>query len=141
MKFNKLIPELTVRDMKKSLDFYKKILGFKMEYERKEAKFAFLSYKGSQIMLDQNNIKADSPWHTGKPEYPFGRGMHLQISTDDIKPIIESLRKNNYPIKSGPKDYWFRKGNSLVGMRGFLVMDPDGYLLMFNEDIGTKKLN
>ena len=23
---------------------------------------------------------------------------------------------------------------------GFLVMDPDGYLLMFNEDIGTKPL-
>jgi len=25
-------------------------------------------------------------------------------------------------------------------MKGFLVMDPDGYLFMFNEDIGTKPL-
>ena len=29
---------------------------------------------------------------------------------------------------------------SYLGMHGFLVTDPDGYLLMFNEDIGTKPL-
>jgi len=36
MKFNKLIPELSVSDFKKSIDFYTKIIGFKMEYQRGE---------------------------------------------------------------------------------------------------------
>jgi hypothetical protein len=54
--------------------------------------------------------------------------------------LFESLKKNNYPIKTQPKDYWFKKDDTLVGMKGFLVMDPDGYLLMFNQDIGTKKI-
>ena len=51
------------------------------------------------------------------------------------------LKKYKYPIKENPKEYWFRKGNYLIGVKGFLIMDPDGYLLMFNEDIGTKKIS
>jgi len=54
--------------------------------------------------------------------------------------LIKSLKKYNYPLKVAPKDYWYRNNKILVGMRGILVMDPDGYLLMFNEDLGTKKV-
>lgn len=43
MRFNKLIPELTVTNIEKSKEFYTEILGFKIEYERKEDNFAFLS--------------------------------------------------------------------------------------------------
>jgi catechol 2,3-dioxygenase-like lactoylglutathione lyase family enzyme len=32
MEFNKLIPELSVSDIKKSIHFYVNILGFKIEY-------------------------------------------------------------------------------------------------------------
>jgi len=38
MKFNKLIPELSVSGLEKSIRFYTKILGFKMEYKREESK-------------------------------------------------------------------------------------------------------
>jgi len=140
MRFNKLIPELSVSSLDKSLNFYVDILGFRMEYSRPESGFAFLSLQGSQLMLDEGNDSKGSPWFTGKLEYPRGRGIHLQLEVKNISPILTSLKENNYPVKSEPKDYWFRKGNTLIGMRGFLVMDPDGYLLMFNEDIGTKKL-
>jgi catechol 2,3-dioxygenase-like lactoylglutathione lyase family enzyme len=138
MKFNKLIPELSVLNIEKSLEFYTKILGFKVEYKREG--FAFLSLQGTQIMIDDGNDNSDSPWYTGKLEYPRGRGIHFQIEVKDITPLFESLKKNNYPIKTQPKDYWFKKDDTLVGMKGFLVMDPDGYLLMFNQDIGTKKI-
>lgn len=43
MKFNKLIPELTVTDINESKEFYTKVLGFRIEYERVEDKFSFLS--------------------------------------------------------------------------------------------------
>lgn len=140
MKFNKLIPELSVSDFEKSLNFYTKILGFKIEYQREEVNFAYLSFQGSQIMLDNGNNEEDSPWFTGALKYPRGRGIHFQFEVDNIMPILERLQKNNYPIKVKPKDYWLRKDNKMIGMKGFLVMDPDGYLLMFNEDIGTKLL-
>lgn len=140
MKFNKLIPELSVANFEKSLGFYTKILGFKIEYQREESKFAFLSLQGSQIMIDQGNNTEKSPWFTGLLDYPRGRGIHFQLEVKDISIIFNKLKKQNYPIKEPIKEYWFRKGDCLIGMKGFLVMDPDGYLLMFNEDIGTKPL-
>jgi lactoylglutathione lyase len=141
MRFNKLIPELSVSYLKKSLDFYIQALGFKIEYSRPEAGFAFLSFQGSQLMLDEGNDNAKSPWYTGKLEYPLGRGIHFQLEVKDIKPLLKSLKKNKYPLKAQPKDYWYRKADQMIGMRGFLVMDPDGYLLMFNQDLGKKRIN
>lgn len=138
MKFNKLVPELSVTNFKKSRDFYTKILGFKIEYQREEKNFAFLSYEGSQLMIDQGNSDKKSAWFTGKLEYPRGRGIHFQLEVKDISKILNSLKKHKYPIKEPPKEYWYRKENTQVGMKGFLVMDPDGYLLMFNQDLGTK---
>ena len=138
MKFNKLVPELSVQNLDKSLKFYLDI-GFKIEYERKEKRFVYLSFQGSQIMLDEGN-KEDSPWYTGKLEYPRGRGIHFQFEVKEISPILEALKRHNYPIKEQPKDYWFRKEERLIGMKGFLVQDPDGYLLMFNQDLGSKKV-
>jgi len=137
MQFNKLIPELLVTDYKKSLTFYK-MLKFKVEYTRDG--FAYLSFQGSQLMIDQDNNDKKSPWFTGKLEHPRGRGIHFQFEVDKIQPIIDILKKNNYPIKVEPREYWFRKDNESIGMFGFLVMDPDGYLLMFNEDIGTRPI-
>lgn len=133
MQFNRLIPELSVSDLKKSLDFYIGILGFKIGYERKENKFVFLSFQGSQIMLDESNENEKSPWYTGKLEYPRGRGIHFQFEVDSIEPLLKKLKEKNWPIKAEPKVYEFRKEKEIIKMRGFLVMDPDGYLIMFNE--------
>lgn len=138
MRFNKLLPELSVSNLERSLDFYVKTLGFKIEYQRPEDKFAFLSYNGSQIMLEETSPKGDPSWYTGKLAYPGGRGIHFQIDTKNIGPLIRSLKKNKYKIKCQPKEYWYRKDNRMLGMKGFLVMDPDGYLLLFNQDLGSK---
>lgn len=135
MKFNKLIPELSVSNFKKSLNFYTKILGFKIEYKRDESLFAFLSFQGSQIMIEQINEN----WNTGKLKYPFGRGINFQIEVKNIKPILKSLKQNNYPIFVEPKENWYRQKNKLVGNKEFLIKDPDGYLLRFSEDLGEKK--
>ena len=99
MRFNNILPELYVIDFKKSLNFYTNILGFKLEYERPDPLFAFLSYQGSQLMIQQEDN--DEVWHNGKPEYPFVRGINFQIETDDVQKIIDSLAKNNYPLKRG----------------------------------------
>ena len=136
MKFNKLIPELKVSNFKKSFDFYTKVVGFKLKYERPESKFAFLSFQGSQIMLEEVN----DYWKTGDLEYPFGRGIHLQMRVKSIKPILESLNKNKYKLFIKAHEKWYRKDNQLLGTRQFLAKDPDGYLLRFIEDIGIKSL-
>jgi len=136
MKFNKLIPELSVSDLQKSLKFYTEILGFAIEYQREESKFAFLSFEGSQIMLEDMNRR----WDTGKLEHPFGRGVNFQIECKSIEPLLNSLKKHNHPLFEEPKDKWYRQDKKLLGCREFLVQDPDGYLLRFSQDIGSKTL-
>ncbi|PLW79705.1 aldoketomutase [Candidatus Woesearchaeota archaeon] len=136
MKFNKLIPELSVKNFDKSLYFYIRILGFTKEYERKESKFAFMNLQGSQIMIEEIN----DHWNTGKLEYPFGRGINFQIEVDNINFVLKKLNKENYPLFKKPKENWYRKDDIFIGNKEFLVMDPDGYLLRFCEDIGTKQI-
>ena len=61
MKFNKLIPELSVSNIERSKLFYTEVLGFRIEYERVEDKFAFLSLGEAQIMIEELN----DHWDTG----------------------------------------------------------------------------
>ena len=138
MKSNSLIPELYVTDFKKSLHFYTEILGFTIEYQRENPFFAFLSYQDSQIMIQGLDPNEDKAFITGSYEYPFGRGINFQIDIDNVEKLAESLKSHNYPLRRDLQDSWYKKGNILSGCRQILVQDPDGYLLRFSQDIGTK---
>ena len=54
MKFNKLIPELSVTDIEVSKEFYLS-LGFHIVYERIDDKFAFIELDGNQMMIEERN--------------------------------------------------------------------------------------
>ena len=53
IKSNKLVPELSVSSFEKSLDFYTRVLGFSVAYQREEEGFAFLTINGAQLMIDE----------------------------------------------------------------------------------------
>lgn|SRR5574344_1100543 len=134
MKFNKLIPELTVTDINESKRFYNDILGFDIMYERNESGFVFLSREDSQIMLVQ--LREDDDWQTGKLSHPFGRGINISIEVADVVKLHDEIVKKGYKIFALMEDNFYRQDNKMLGNREFLVMDPDGYLLRFNQDIG-----
>ena len=138
MKFNQIIPELGISDFKNSLKFYTDVIGFAVEYKREEEGFAFLSLGKCQLMIDE--IGKSRTWKTANLERPLGRGVNFQIRVKSIAPIIKNLSKNKIKIFRGPEDRWYRINNKEVGNRQFLVQDPDGYLLRFYEDLGTKPL-
>ena len=52
-RLNALVPELSVSDINRSLNFYLNILYFKLEYQRPENKFAMISLDGCQIMIEE----------------------------------------------------------------------------------------
>lgn len=141
MIFNALKPELYVTDFQKSLDFYTRILGFKLEYDRTDPLFAFLSYQDSQIMIQQIDPNEKDEYLTGTFEYPLGRGINFQIDTDNVQKLSDSLKENNYPLRREIQDSWYRVEDVLSGCRQILVQDPDGYLLRFSEDLGDKPVN
>ncbi|MBI5065816.1 VOC family protein [Candidatus Woesearchaeota archaeon] len=137
MIFNSLIPEILVSNYKKSSEFYTKILGFKMEYRRKEEGFSFLSLEKNQIMID--DVNKGRTWKTGKFEYPLGRGINFQIQVKKITPLLQRLKKHKIELFAKPEEKWYKVKNSERGNKQFLVQDPDGYLLRFFEDLGARK--
>ena len=135
MHFNKMIPELSVTNIKNSLKFYE-VIGFKVEYERPENKFVFLSMGEIQFMLQE--IADDDKWDVAPLSYPFGNGINFQLEVDDIDIIYNALKDNNYDIAFDIEENWYRQDNKLLGNKEFLIQDPDGYLLRFSEDLGEK---
>ena len=131
MLFNKLIPELSVSNIKKSTEFYIEVLGFKKEYERQADKFVFLSYFGSQIMLEEIN----NHWSVGKLERPFGRGINFQIETNEIEEISKRIKANNIEIYKDIFESRYTADSVTYVEKELLVQDPDGYLLRFQQTI------
>lgn len=121
MKFNKLIPELSVSNYKKSLEFYAK-LGFKIEYARE--KFALLSLEGSQIMIEEVNTN----WNVGELDYPFGRGINFQIEVSNVDALAKIVKNKFRDLEENK----YRVNNKIMKCKEFLVQDPDGYLLRFS---------
>lgn len=137
MYFNKIIPELAVTSLEKSITFYKTI-GFTIEYERPEDKFAFISLGEIQFMLQE--IKDNDKWDIGPLSYPFGNGINFQLEVENVDKIYNKLKKNNYKITFEIEENWYRKENKVLGNKEFLIQDPDGYLLRFSEDMGEKEI-
>ncbi len=135
MMFNKLIPELSVSNVGKSLEFYAGVLGFTVEYSRPEDGFYFLSLEGSQIMIEEVNDN----WWTGELEHPFGRGINFQIEVSDVSVLVGRLDEAGVALFRPVCEMWYRGGDTEFGQIEFLVQDPDGYLLRFTQDIGERK--
>lgn len=131
-----LIPEFKVNDFEKSLDFYTRLAGFKILYDRPEEQFAMLEREGAMLMIEL--LQSQDRWAVGKREYPLGQGINFQIEVTNVQDLYDNFNKANYPIFFEMEEKWYRKNHSEVGNRQFLVQDPDGYLFRFFQDIGSR---
>ncbi len=128
MKYNSLIPELSVTDFEKSKKFYQ-LLGFHVVYERKDDYFAFLQLENNQIMIEQIN----QHWNTGKLEYPFGRGINISMSVSNIDQFYMILKQKNVIFFKEFMVNKYQANDTIYEDKEFLIQDPDGYLLRFNN--------
>lgn len=130
-----MVPELSVSDFAKSLNFYCEILGFKVRSQRNNPDFVYLELEQVQIMLEQIH---DEAWLTGELNTPLGRGVNFQIELSDISPVYERIQAANIKLFREQKETWYDVGESLSGQREFLVQDPNGYLLRFSQYLGER---
>lgn len=137
-----LIPELYCSDIKISLHFYIHVLGFQIQYQREYEGFAMIERQGSQIMLEE--IKsfsvgtANRIWLSGPLETPFGRGINFQIETNKIDTLYDCVQNTGANIFLPIEEKWYRANDIELGKRQFIVLDPDGYMLRFSQNIGKR---
>lgn len=133
----RLIPELDVADLDRSLAFYVERLGFRLRFARPEERFAYLDLEGSHLMLEE----AGGPgrrFRVAPLEHPYGRGLNLQIEVADVGALHARLADAGLQFFIPLEERWYRRDAVENGNRQFVIADPDGYLLRFFSPLGRR---
>ncbi|CAK1232099.1 VOC family protein [Fructobacillus evanidus] len=130
MKFNKTIPELSVFSLEQSKRFYLDTLKFKVEYERPDEHFVFLSKDGNQVMLEEIH---DNGWNTAELTYPLGRGINLSFEIPTIDDFYHAIISSGVPLFRELMISRYEGVDGLIVQKEFLIQDPNGYLLRFTD--------
>ena len=131
-----LVPELSVTDYEASRNFWCDLVGFSLRYERPEEGFGYLVLGNAHLMLDQ--INQGRTWATGALEPPLGRGINFEVQVENLDPALQRIMSAGWPIFVEPEEKWYRAGDIEIGVRQFLVQDPDGYLLRLQQEIDER---
>ena len=126
--FTSITPNLLVRDVAKSLAFYRDVLGFTMgETVPDKEPFVFVWMKRDQVSVFLNDIKA------AVADYPPAASMP-QGGTAALFFIIENV--DDYHAKVAPKaNVIMPLKTQFYGLREFAVTDPDGHIITFAERV------
>ena len=104
------------------------VLGFTVRYERPDERFASLELCGAELMIEQT-VDDSRTLLAGEVQFPFGRGLNLQIEVEDADVLHRRVQSAGSRIFLSVEDRWYGVGdNTEGGNRQFVVMDPDGYL-------------
>jgi lactoylglutathione lyase len=122
---------LRVGDMKRSVDFYTKVLGMKVlrTTDRPEQKYslAFVGYDD-----EERAAVLELTYNYGVERYELGSGFgHVAIGVSDVKAACERVRAAGGKVTREPGPV---KGGSTVIA---FVEDPDGYKIEFIERKGA----
>ena len=119
---------LRVGDLKRSKDFYTRVMGMDLlrEHEFPEGQFTlvFVGYGD-----EKNNTVLELTYNWDQDQYNLGDAYgHVAIGVDDVYATCEEIRKNGGKIIREPGPM---KGSDVVLA---FVEDPDGYKIELLED-------
>jgi glyoxylase I family protein len=105
-----------VKDVSRSVAFYTRHLGFKLEHQQPPA-FASVSLGGAQLLLSGPGASGSRPLPTGQTQEPGGWNR-IVLRVADLPAFIDTLKKAGLrfrnQMETGP------------GGRQIQVEDPDG---------------
>jgi catechol 2,3-dioxygenase-like lactoylglutathione lyase family enzyme len=130
-----LVPELVCTDIERSVRFYTDVLGFEVLFSRREERFAYLRREAAEIMLEQPTGRS---FVIAPLEYPYGRGIVPQIWVSDVEALYARVVDAGAEVHIALEQKWYRMGDVEGGNHQFVVVDPDGYLMRFAQDLGTR---
>lgn len=107
-----VIPILRVANMRRSLDYYSRVLGFDLDWGGDDEPMASVSRDGHSLMLCEGDQGNSGTW--------------LWIGVHDVMPLYEEIRARGAMIKDEPTNYEWA-----LEMR---IEDPDGHVLRFGSE-------
>ncbi len=129
MQFQKLTPNLVVRDVAASMQFYKSVLGFQPAITVPEQPpYVFGSVTSGSVEIFFNDHKAVAQEYPALGAKPIGGSLTLFIEVQGIEEVLAAVQKSGTKITMPLKDQFY-------GMREFAFEDPEGWILTIAERI------
>ena len=123
---NKLTPNLVVADLQRSLEFYRDILGFKMEIAvPEEPPHVFASVQSGRVEIFLNAVEPAVAEYPAFRSRAIGGTLTLFIEVDGIEAAYDSLRLRVKVVMPLERKWY--------GVTEFAFEDPDGYIITFAE--------
>lgn len=120
-------PNLMVKDVNKTVDFYTNILGFtKTDSVPETGQWVFAIVKSGNVMFmfqEENSIKEEYPQLT---KFPQGGGLTFYIHVSDIHTLYEKLKNKVTVVKDLHETFY--------GSTDFAIEDCNGYILTFSQN-------
>lgn len=114
---------LYVSDIERTAEFYR-LLGFRVKVLRPTFAEAWLGKFYLQFTTETHG----SEFVKEKAAERKGMGMYIYVRTDDVAGYHKALIEKGITPSSGPRDWSW-------GNREFALRDPDGYKLIFYEEL------
>jgi uncharacterized glyoxalase superfamily protein PhnB len=129
MTFKKLTPNLVVRDVEASLNFYRNLLGFDLGFTVPEqAPYVFGSVTSGPVEIFFNDHKLVAEEYPALGAQPIGGSLTLYIEVEGIAELHQKLQQHGVTITMPMKDQFY-------GMREFAFEAPEGWIITFAEKI------
>ena len=119
-----LAASLTVRDLEKSLAWYRDVMGFSVDRKHeREGKLVAVSLKAGDVAILIAQDNGAKGWDRVK-----GEGFSLRITTDqDVDLMASRIKKSGVELATEPTDMpW--------GARVFRLRDPDGFMFAISSE-------
>jgi PhnB protein len=127
MKFQKLTPNLVVRDVARNMEFYRSTLGFQTGFtvpDQPPHVFGSVTSGGVEIFFnDQKAVAEEYPALGAKP---IGGSLTLFIEVEGIEEVLAAVQKAGAKITMPLKEQFY-------GMREFAFEDPEGWVVTIAE--------
>jgi len=127
MKFQKLTPNLVVRDVAASMEFYRSILGFEPAIKvPDEPPYVFGSVTSGAVEIFFNDQKAVAADYPPLGARPAGGALTLFVEVEGIEEVLSAVQKSGAKIVMPLKEQFY-------GMREFAFEDPEGWIITIAE--------
>jgi len=126
--FVSVTPNLVVRDLPKSLAFYRDVLGFTITMSVPDAApYVFVGLERDGVPVFLNDMKAaseDLPSMASTPPGGTATMFFIVTDVDALHEVVAMKAAVVMPLKT-----------QFYGMREFAVTDPDGHVITFAQRV------
>ena len=126
MQIKKLTPNLIVRNVESSLNFYQEVLGLQLGFtvpEKSPHVFGSVTNGSVEVFFnDQKTVAAEYP----QLAKTIGASLTLYMEVNSLQAVLDRVKQAGAKISMPVTEQFY-------GMREFAFEDPDGYTITIAE--------